>query len=351
MSHASVVATSPLLFLHPRRGHVGAVEAVGLRRFAPLPLDFVELIHFFCQPQPISAGVAAGYSAQRIREALDLGILREVAEEAFAHASLWEQRRWSRAAFLTFSQRDCECLEQDAGESSLAELRREPMAREPKREPFPARRLVPCESPLQLPAVAEEVPLDFDAIVARRSVRTFADDPTPLDVFTSILFESTRSVRESERLRLTGDPVALLDPFLAWLQVYVVVQSVNGVPRGVYQYDPLANNLRFAGPNETDDEIAACVHGQPWIGGGGFCVFAAAQWERCMWFDRHAHAYLDLLIQIGEFSQELLFPVSRAGLGAWMTPAILETTAARLLRLENLTEDAVFFMKIGPPRR
>jgi SagB-type dehydrogenase family enzyme len=190
----------------------------------------------------------------------------------------------------------------------------------------------------------------LDSLVARRCVRSFAGDPIPLEVLASILVESTRLLRAAEHSKVDGDPVSLLNSYFAWLQIYIVVQGVDQITRGVYQYDPLGNHLRWVGPARSDDEIAVCVHGQTWIGGGGFCLFAAAQWDRYMWVYRHARAYMNLLVQVGEFGQEVLFPACRLGLGAWMTPAIYESAAARLLALEPLAEDAVFFLKIGPPK-
>ena len=38
------------------------------------------------------------------------------------------------------------------------------------------------------------------------------------------------------------------------------------------------------------------------------------------------------------------------GLGAWMTPAVHESRAARLLALDPSEEEAMYFFKIGPPR-
>lgn len=98
--------------------------------------------------------------------------------------------------------------------------------------------------------------------------------------------------------------------------------------RGVYQYDFDENALLAVGKQPSDEDLAPTIQGQNWIGGGGVSVFVIVQWDRYQWLYRHSRAYLNLLIQIGEFAQELLQAAYQLGLVGWLTPAVSESRAA-----------------------
>ena len=132
--------------------------------------------------------------------------------------------------------------------------------------------------------------------------------------------------------------------------VYVAVQGVASLRRGIYRYGVERHALQPIAYDTSDEEISTVIQGQDWISGGGFCVFVVVDWARYMWLYRHSRAYLNLLIQLGEFSQEVIQKASLEGYGGWMTPAIREDAAAVLLNLDSLRYDAMHFLKIGIPQ-
>ena len=236
------------------------------------------------------------------------------------------------------------------GNGDLTATRRAEVERHLSESPYPER-LVAQGEVVELPRPADDPPLSLLAALAeRRSVRKFAREPAPLATVAAILFDATAKVREAEALKASGDPYLLLSSFYAWLDLRVVNQGIAGLPPGAFQYDPLEHVLRRTRDEATDADVIATVAHQPWAGGAGAALYVCVQWERFRWLYRHSRAYVNVLIQVGEFAQEVLNAVYRRRLGGWVTPAVQESRAAELLSLPGGV-DAMMFVKFGPPRR
>ncbi|MEV0640712.1 hypothetical protein AB0I77_38470 [Streptomyces sp. NPDC050619] len=348
------LVTSPLFFAHEQRE--GTVCALGLSqrtRLRALGLRAWELLHFYLEPRTRQGAEAAGYTAAEEDEAVRAGLL--VDARTAAHMFRWEQRRWSRAAYLLYSQMDLPYVE-PVGEgrtlSSLSQFRREQISGFQGTELYPQRFRVEPLRVHRLPSPDTPLTPSLDSMLARRSVRKFSDLPVGEEVLGALLHHATANVRIAEDSKASGDPYYLLNSFYSWLHLYVVVQGVEGVPNGVYQYDFFDNALLFTGREPSVTEIAGTIQGQNWIGGGGVSLFITVQWNRYQWLYRHSRAYLNLLIQLGEFAQELLQVGYQLGLVGWLTPAISESRAGALLGLDSVgTEaDAMYYVKLGHGR-
>jgi SagB-type dehydrogenase family enzyme len=347
------LTTSPLFFIQPANPRVKALEVRHNDRFRRLAPEIHEVADFFLEPHDRAAAEAAGISPQAVETALETGILLPEDHPELSGARLWEDHRWSRAAHLVFSQQDLpytEPTEDDPPLAQLVEFRRNAMRGYLARSPYPPRHLAEALEIVELPEVERPPEPDLDALLRRRSVRDFSDEPVSLESFAGLLWEATYLVRLADDSKEGGDPFYLLNSFYTWLELYVVVQGVEGLRRGVYQYDLNRGHLRAVAWDTRDEEILPTIQHQDWIGGGGFCVYYVVHWERYQWIYRHSRAYVNLLIQIGEIGQEVLQAACRRGLGAWPTPAVHESRAAALLELDMAQRDALYFTKVGPPK-
>lgn len=352
--------TSPLFFAHEQRE--GKQCALGLsrrERLRTVGQRAWELLHFHLEPRTRAQSDAAGFTAFDRAQALDAGLLVDADAPTTGDLFRWERHRWSRAAYLLYSQQDLRYVEPVRAESQLSQLsqfRRDRIAGFQQSAAYPERFRVGPGPEYPLPVPAEPISYSLDAMLGRRSVRKFADRELDAATLGAVLHHATANVRLAEDSKAGGDPYYLLNSFYTWLHVYAVVQGVTGVPRGVYQYDAARGTLLAAdtGPGGAPDDarIAAAIQGQNWIGGGGVSFFVVVQWDRYQWLYRHSRAYLNLLIQIGEFGQELLQAGYQAGLVGWLTPAVAETRAAELLGLDRVGSDAdaMYYVKLGYPR-
>jgi len=358
MSPDQRLITSPLFFVQPARNGVIALDLLHNQRFKKIAPEVFALSSFFLNSSSVGDAVDAGHGSAAIAAAVEAGIL--VVEDHTLGGSVensrrWEDNRWSRAAYLLFSQQDLMYLEasdMNGNQSALVMERRQIIRSYLDKEGYPPIRLANvCDDRLiSLPRSCEygDMALGMDALFLRRSARRFKEVSISLEAFSQIIYGATRNSRIASDSKISGDPYYLLNSFYSWLQVYVVVQGVEGLRRGTYQYDPEAHQLRCIAVDTSDDEIIKCIQYQNWIGGGGFCAFFVVQWDRYQWLYRHARAYVNLLIQLGEIGQELLQAVYTHGLAAWPTPAVHESNAAKLLQLNVCNEDAMYFFKAGP---
>jgi len=292
------------------------------------------------QPVDIDELRAEGFEDDVIEAARSLRLVVDADADC-----LWEEHRWTRGAHLLFSQLDAAYVDDDATDGT--DTRRHEVARYLRERPYPPRR--PYEgTPFALPEPAGEPPIGaLDALATRRSVRAFARRAVPVATIAEILWAATVKVREAERAQASGDPYELLNSYYAWLDLHIVNQGIDGLPPGVHRYDPLEHVLWRTRDDAADDEVVAIAAHQPWAAGSGAAIFLAVQWDRWRWLYRSSRGYMTLLVQAGEFSQELLGAIYRRRLGAWVTPAIHETSAAKLLSLPAGI-DALMLVKLGP---
>jgi SagB-type dehydrogenase family enzyme len=345
--------TSPMFFAHGRQQDACATDVLTNSRFVRLGLPVFTAARFFLGPRTVAEAGAAGISPSVIRAGLACGALVRADNPLLPELEMWERHGWSRAAFLLFSQLDLDYVEPVETAGSLGELtefRRGTIYGYLDDDPYPQRHTSTSAAILDLSCDRAESEPDLDAMVRRRSIRRFTAAPIRAEQFGGILHEATENIRIAEDSQAEGDPYFLLNSFYSWLEIYVVVQGVAEIERGVYQYVPQSHQLLSVGPAVDDAEIASCIQQQTWVGGAGFCMFVCADWRRYMWLYRHSRAYINLLIQAGEFSQEVLQAAYARGLGGWVTPALSESKAAGLLRLSDVHQDPVLFIKIGPPR-
>jgi SagB-type dehydrogenase family enzyme len=329
-----------------------ARDGLSAQAFNRISRDACQILGFFLDPHTREEAFAVGISNARVDEALEANLILEANSELAAAALQWETNNWSRAAFLVFSQMNLQYLEPHPEKAiqlrTLTEFRRRTIAEYQQRASYPARRSR-RGSTITL-SVPEKSDFDLDALVSRRSVRSFSREPISFACFSRVLYEATTNCRDAEDSKSTGDPYFILNSFYSWLTLYVVVQGVDEIERGSYWYDPIEHQLVEIKSDVNDDQIKASIQYQGWIRGGGFCVFVGAHWERYMWIYRHSRAYINLLIQVGEFGQELLQSAYTNSLGGWLTPAVNESAAGDLFDLDTSQEEILYFVKLGYPR-
>jgi hypothetical protein len=347
------LVTSPLFFAHERRqDQLSALGLAAHERLRSVGARAWELLYFHLDPRTAADGEAAGFGADQRDQALAAGLLVDADAPATRDMFRWEDHRWSRAAYLLYSQQDLPYVEPVGRGEKLTELsdfRRGQIAGFQAGGGYPERFRIDPVAEIPLPTPDEPIVYSLDAMLGRRSVRKFADTAVSAETLGALLHHATANVRMSEDSKASGDPYFLLNSFYTWLHVYVVVQGVEGVPRGVYQYDTARNTLLATGAEPDDVELASTIQGQNWIGGGGVSLFVTVQWDRYQWLYRHSRAYLNLLIQIGEFAQEVLQVGYQLGLAGWLTPAIAESRAGSLLGLDKVASDAdaMYYLKLG----
>jgi SagB-type dehydrogenase family enzyme len=352
MSDGQLV-TSPMLFAYPGRdGRLSAFNGLGGARFRLSSRRAVEIVTAFLEPRTIESARGDGFTAQELEEARDAGIL--VAEDEPGGAALWERNGWSRPAYLMLSQMDIPYREASAGNgdrATLTELRRSAVEEYQEDEPYPEPGLLADGREIPLPSRPSFV-RTLSALTSRRSARGFPKSPPSAEQMAGVLHAATETFRAVADDRASGDPFRLLNSFFSWAHLLVVVQDVDGLPGGVFEYDWREHRLIEAADPPSDDALLASVQGQRGIQGTGFVVFVVADLHGYAWLYRHSRAYIHLLIQVGELGQEMLMAATELGLAGWVTPAVHESRAGALLGLpDDDSLEVLSMVKLGRPVR
>lgn len=354
MTGDEVLTTSPLLFGYPgRNGRLAACDARSNVRFRLAGVRAAEIVTAFLEPRSAASAVDGGFTLEELQEARAAGIL--IAEEEREPLSLWERNGWSRPAYLMFSQMDIPYQEESAAPMddlpALTLARRAAVEEYQATDPYPLPEPLVQGEALDLPQ-PEPVTRLLSALTARRSVRGFSPSPPGAAEMAGVLHAATAGFRTVAADRAGGDPFRLLNSFLSWAHLFVVVQEVEDVPRGVFEYDWMEHRLLTGAEAPADEVLLAGVQGQRWVLGPGFVVFVVADLRSYAWLYRHSRAYLHMLTQVGELGQELLMAATELGLGGWTTPAVHESRTAALLDLPaDEGVEVLSMVKLGRPVR
>lgn len=129
----------------------------------------------------------------------------------------------------------------------------------------------------------------------------------------------------------------------------VVTTNVVGWPDGYWLIDHTPRSLmRSAVPHDSSD-LADLIQGQFWANGTGVCFLLGADLEQSPQAERESF-YAKTLIDCGRIGHSLLLEGQHHGLVARMTPAVKESTATRILQLDE-SRDVLYFLRIAYPKK
>jgi SagB-type dehydrogenase family enzyme len=227
----------------------------------------------------------------------------------------------------------------------------ETLRREAKLYPAAGRPLVRRPYP---PAVAlprpelPEVPL-ADAVLARRSTRTFG--PEPVDVLqVATLLHAAYGITHTLD-RPDGVPIAPLRAVpsggaLYPLDLYVLASRVTGLDAGLYRFDPPHGVLEVL---RTDDPMPALLEmsTDPEIVAGSAVTFLVTLVGWRTRLKDGARGYRFALLEAGGLMQNLLLTAAALGLGAVPLGGFHDCRADDYLGLDGLHESTLYSASVG----
>lgn len=339
--------TSPYLFMHANFNNFTFIDINSNEAYFDISMTVFDIIVFFTTPKTKKQARSEGYRQQDIDDCINFSFLISYTYYERV-SSLWEKHNWQRAAFLSQTQQNLKYSENIKDNSKIEDLtnfRRKLLVKYNNEFPYPKQLFVELSPEIQLNNPTEIINCDFNSIAKRKCVRNFSKNGLSYEKFISILYNSTKTIREIEKTK--NDIFYFLNSFYSWLNIFLVIQKVENIESGYYQYNPFKHSLLKIDNQLKNKDVLKCVQGQYWVGGSGFCLFFVVQWERYQWLYRHSRAYINLLIQLGDIGQEFLFYSCLNQVSGWMTPAVNESQVAKILKLNSKKQTAMYFMKLG----
>jgi SagB-type dehydrogenase family enzyme len=181
---------------------------------------------------------------------------------------------------------------------------------------------------------------------ARRSVRSFASRPLSREDLLSLLWAAqgiTDRTAAGRGLRAAPSAGARYP-----LELYVVVERVEGLEPGLYRYRPAENAIEPVGPaGHLSEGLAEAALGQGSVARAPATVVVAAELRRtAARYGSRAERYV--LMEVGHASQNLLLMATALGLGACPIGAF---EASEVQSLLELGEEPYSLIPVGPSRQ
>ena len=181
------------------------------------------------------------------------------------------------------------------------------------------------------------------AIKKRRSVREYSSRPLELNQVSQILFAAQGLTGSLHGRPVRAAPSAgALYP----VEVYVIVNNVKGLQKGIYHYSVTDHALELIKEGDFRSAITSAGLKQEMLGDSGVTfVFSAI-------FDRIRHKYGErgfryVYMEGGHISQNISLQAVSLGLGSVCVGAFLDHKINELIGLDGRREAAIYMHSVG----
>lgn len=176
----------------------------------------------------------------------------------------------------------------------------------------------------------------------RRSVRAFEPVPLSLAQLGQLLW-AAQGITAEGQLR-TAPSAGAIYP----LELYVVAGDVEGLPAGIYHYDPHGHRLQLVEAGDRRHALASAAVRQAWLATAPATVaFAAVEARTAAKYGSRSSRYV--AIEVGAATENLFLQAEDLGLGTVDVGTFDDAAIARLLQLPNGVAP-LLLMPVGLPR-
>ncbi len=196
-----------------------------------------------------------------------------------------------------------------------------------------------------LPPPAARTSSVHEALSNRRSVRRFAPGPMTLADLSYLLWAAT-GIRESRggHAFRTAPSAGALYP----IETYVAVNSVEGLPQGLYHYGVREHVLEQLRMGPVGEEVSQAALDQDMCSEAPVVLIHSAVFERTVWkYGQRGYRYVYL--DAAHVSAQMSLAAASLGLGSCQIAAIYDDEMNALLGADGVRESAIYLSVIGRP--
>lgn len=177
------------------------------------------------------------------------------------------------------------------------------------------------------------------AISLRRSVRTFRDAPLTLSELGQLLW-SAQGITNERGFRAAPSAGATFP-----LEMFVVVNNVEGLAKGIYHYHPHDHGMEFVREEDVAEPLfRACLSQSMILDGGAVLVFAAIYERTTARYGDRGERYV--LNEIGHASQNVHLQAAALDLGTVVIGAYRDDEVEEILQLGEQIR-VLYLMPVG----
>lgn len=179
-----------------------------------------------------------------------------------------------------------------------------------------------------------------EAILKRRSVRYFKDEPLTMNEVSQLLWAAQGISNEKTNFR-TAPSAGALYP----LELYIIVGDVESLKKGVYKYNPKGHHL--INIQSGDKRVAICnaALGQSFIKKAAIIIVFTAVYERTTKkYGERGIRYVH--IEVGHAAQNVYLQAVSLNLGTVAVGAFHDNEVRKILNLPE-EEHPLYIMPVG----
>jgi len=181
-------------------------------------------------------------------------------------------------------------------------------------------------------------------IAARRSFREFTGRPVSLSQLSQLLWAigGITSRRGDFAFRACASAGGLYP-----LDTYLVVNAVEGLPRGVVFYEPPEHRLCLLAEGDFSRELARAALGQEFCATAAVVLVWVAVVARSAWkYSDRAYRYI--YMDAGHLGAQGQLAAEALGLGSVNIGAFFDDDVANILGVDNHQQIVTYMMAVGP---
>jgi SagB-type dehydrogenase family enzyme len=184
-----------------------------------------------------------------------------------------------------------------------------------------------------------------EALLRRKSQRSFLDTPISLDMLSCVLWSSSGIQRKEMGFDFRTAPSAgALYP----VETYTAVNHVAGVEQGTYHYSVKHHALEELNRGDYSQAVVQAALGQGMCASAAAVIFFTAVFERSVWKYRQ-RAYRYIYLDAGHMAQNLALTSTSLGLGCCHIGSMFDNEVNGILGIDGTRESVVYMSVIGHP--
>lgn len=181
------------------------------------------------------------------------------------------------------------------------------------------------------------------AIFQRRSIREFSTASLSLQQLSQLLWAAQGVTRPS------GSRTAPSAGATYPLKLYAVVGKVDGIPCGIYLYDPTEHTIRLHSSGDRRSALAIACLSQSWVREAPASLVLTAVYERTTnRYGKRGVQYVHM--EVGHAAQNVYLQATALGLGTVIVGAFTDSAVADCLGLPA-QEVPLAVLPVGEPVR
>jgi SagB-type dehydrogenase family enzyme len=190
-------------------------------------------------------------------------------------------------------------------------------------------------------------PLDR-VLRARASRRDYGDVPITLTDLSSLLFHSYGLRKHVTAYSQRDFPVRWAPSAggLQSVELYLIVNRVDGVPQGLHHYNPMDHSLELLNRGNMRRAIVNCCMFQDFLQSAGVVIILTSVLERLIWKygpRGYRHTHLD----VGFVGQNLYLVTTALKMRTCAVAGFREDAVNNLLEIDGRNEFAVLLFPVG----